>query len=146
MLRMITAFLLAMAAATLQAAVVGKEVSYQAGDTVMKGYLVYDDAVTGKRPGILVVHEWWGHNAYARKRADMLAELELEALSPVVEAPDGFHIFQVLARRAGGEYTYEEIEGQLRQFLENQKFEEAYGEWLTAVRDTSYVEIKTWTR
>ena len=81
MLRMITAFLLAMAAATLQAAVVGKEVSYQAGDTVMKGYLVYDDTVTGKRPGILVVHEWWGHNAYARKRADMLAELGYTALA-----------------------------------------------------------------
>jgi hypothetical protein len=74
MLRIVAALVLVMAVAPLQAAVVGKEVSYQAGDTVMKGYLAYDDAVSGKRPGILMVHEWWGHNAYARKRADMLAE------------------------------------------------------------------------
>ena len=70
-----------MAIAPLQAAVVGKEVSYQTGDTVMKGYLAYDDALTGKRPGILVVHEWWGHNSYARKRAEMLAELGYTAMA-----------------------------------------------------------------
>jgi dienelactone hydrolase len=81
MLRMIAAVVLGMAIAPLQAAVVGKEVSYQAGDIVMKGYLAYDDAVTGKRPGILVVHEWWGHNTYARKRADMLAELGYTAMA-----------------------------------------------------------------
>lgn len=55
------------------AAVIGKDVSYQAGDTDMKGYLVYDDAVKGKRAGVLVVPEWWGANDYARKRARMLA-------------------------------------------------------------------------
>ena len=70
-----------MAIAPLQAAVVGKEVSYQTGETVMKGYLAYDDALTGKRPGILVVHEWWGHNSYARKRAEMLAELGYTAMA-----------------------------------------------------------------
>ena len=81
MFRMIAAVVLGMAIAPLQAAVVGKEVTYQAGDIVMKGYLAYDDAVTGKRPGILVVHEWWGHNSYARKRADMLAELGYTAMA-----------------------------------------------------------------
>lgn len=81
MLRVIAAFLLGMAITPLQAAVVGQEVSYRVGDTVMKGYLAYDDAVTGKRPGILVVHEWWGHNAYARKRAEMLAGLGYTALA-----------------------------------------------------------------
>src|SRR5512142_2283752 len=55
------------------AAVVGKDVSYQAGDTVMKGFLAYDDAIKGKRAGVLVVPEWWGANDYARKRARMLA-------------------------------------------------------------------------
>jgi dienelactone hydrolase len=55
------------------AAVVGKDVEYQAGDTVMKGYLAFDDAIKGKRAGILVVPEWWGANDYARKRARMLA-------------------------------------------------------------------------
>jgi dienelactone hydrolase len=55
------------------AAIVGKDVSYKAGDTVMKGYLAYDDAAKGKRAGVLVVPEWWGANDYARKRARMLA-------------------------------------------------------------------------
>jgi len=55
------------------AAVIGKDVSYKAGDTVMQGFLAYDDAVKGKRPGVLVVPEWWGVNDYARKRARMLA-------------------------------------------------------------------------
>ncbi|MGV8990269.1 MAG: dienelactone hydrolase family protein [Thiobacillus sp.] len=55
------------------AAVVGKDVSYKAGDTVMQGFLAFDDAVKGKRAGVLVVPEWWGANDYARKRARMLA-------------------------------------------------------------------------
>jgi dienelactone hydrolase len=59
----------------------GKEVSYAHGGTVMKGYLVTDAAAEGKRPGILVVHEWWGQNEYARTRARMLAELGYTALA-----------------------------------------------------------------
>lgn len=55
------------------AAVVGKDVSYKAGDSVMKGFLAFDDAIKGKRAGVLVVPEWWGANDYARKRARMLA-------------------------------------------------------------------------
>lgn len=58
----------------LQAAVVGEEITYSADGTELKGYVAYDDAIKGKRPGVLVVHEWWGHNEYARKRAQMLAE------------------------------------------------------------------------
>lgn len=64
-----------------QAAVQGREVSYQADGVTLKGYLAWDDAIKGKRPAVLVVHEWWGHNAYARKRADMLAELGYTALA-----------------------------------------------------------------
>jgi dienelactone hydrolase len=50
-------------------------VTYEFGGTKLKGHLAYDAAITGKRPGILVVHEWWGLDAYARKRAEMLAAL-----------------------------------------------------------------------
>ncbi len=64
-----------------QAIVHGKEVTYTADGTTLKGYLAYDDAIKGKRPGVLVVHEWWGHNEYARKRAMMLAELGYTALA-----------------------------------------------------------------
>jgi dienelactone hydrolase len=68
-------------AAAAHAAVQGKEVSYSANGTTLKGYIAYDDAVQGKRPGILVVHEWWGHNEYARMRARMLAEQGYTALA-----------------------------------------------------------------
>jgi dienelactone hydrolase len=56
-------------------------VLYRAQGQVMKGYLAFDENIKGKRPGILVVHEWWGLNDYARKRARMLAELGYTALA-----------------------------------------------------------------
>lgn len=65
----------------LHAALQEKQVDYTSGDTTLKGYLVWDDAVKGKRPGILVVHEFWGLNDYARKRARMLAQLGYTALA-----------------------------------------------------------------
>ena len=57
------------------AEVKGEEIEYKADGKTFKGYLVYDDRLEGKRPGVIVVHEWWGHNEYTRKRARMLAEL-----------------------------------------------------------------------
>jgi dienelactone hydrolase len=59
----------------------GMTVEYSAQGTVMKGYLVYDESIQGKRPGVLVVPEWWGLNDYARMRARMLAELGYTALA-----------------------------------------------------------------
>jgi len=59
----------------------GKPVEYTSGGTVLKGYLAYDANIKGKRPGVLVVHEWWGQNEYVRKRARMLAELGYTALA-----------------------------------------------------------------
>jgi dienelactone hydrolase len=58
-----------------------KVVEYRAQGAVMKGTLVYDDAVKGKQAGVLVVPEWWGLNDYARRRARMLAELGYTALA-----------------------------------------------------------------
>lgn len=57
------------------AEIVSKDVEYKSGDTTLKGYIAYDNAKEGKRPGVIVVHEWWGHNDYARSRANQLAEL-----------------------------------------------------------------------
>jgi dienelactone hydrolase len=51
-----------------------KEIEYKQGDTVLQGFLAWDDAAKGKRPGVLVVHEWWGHNAHARHQAERLAK------------------------------------------------------------------------
>ncbi len=50
-------------------------VEYKDGDTVLEGYLAYDDSFQGKRPGILVVHEWTGLGKYAKSRAEKLAKL-----------------------------------------------------------------------
>lgn len=61
--------------------VVTKEVTYSANGTTLKGFLAYDENQKDVSPGILVVHEWWGHNHYARKRAIMLAELGYVALA-----------------------------------------------------------------
>lgn len=65
----------------VQAEVQGEEVSYEADGVTLIGYLAYDDAIKGRRPGVLVVHEWWGQNEYARMRARMLAELGYTALA-----------------------------------------------------------------
>lgn len=59
----------------------GQNVEYMAGGVTLKGYLVYDEKIQGKRPGVLVVHEWWGQNAYVRKRARMLAREGYTALA-----------------------------------------------------------------
>lgn len=69
------------AASSAQAALVARTVAYQANGQAMKGYLVYDSAYRGKRPGVLVVHEWWGLNSYARGRARMLARDGYTALA-----------------------------------------------------------------
>ena len=49
-------------------------VTYKDGDLELRGIVFWDDAFTGPRPGVLVVHEWWGLNDYAKLRAEMLAE------------------------------------------------------------------------
>lgn len=72
---------LLMIAGMAHAEIKGEEVTYRAGETELRGYLAFDAAVTGKRPGVLVVHEWWGLNDYARTRAKRLAELGYTALA-----------------------------------------------------------------
>ena len=79
----IIALLLAMmaGAGTAAAALRTEVVQYRLGDETFSGYLAWDDAVEGERPGVLVVHEWWGHNPYARRRAEMLAGLGYTAFA-----------------------------------------------------------------
>ncbi len=68
-------------AVSAHAKVKSQLVEYKDGDTVLEGYVSYDDAITGKRPGILVVHAWMGLDDNARKRADMLAGLGYTAFA-----------------------------------------------------------------
>lgn len=58
-----------------------KDVTYSDGSTSMHGMIAYDNTISTKRPGVLVVHEWWGHNDYARDRAKQLAALGYTALA-----------------------------------------------------------------
>ena len=76
MLRTLTVLAAVVAAPiSADAAVQTKKVSYKHGDLECQGFLAWDDAVEGRRPGVLVVHEWWGLNDYARQRAEQLAKL-----------------------------------------------------------------------
>jgi dienelactone hydrolase len=74
MLKLVTGTLLALSAATVAVAAVKEEpVTYKEGDTTLKGFVVYDDAKKGKRPGIVVVHEWWGITKHTRAEARKFA-------------------------------------------------------------------------
>ena len=50
-------------------------IEYKQGDVTLEGYLAYDDTMRGIRPGVLVVHEWWGINDYIKRRTEQLAQL-----------------------------------------------------------------------
>ena len=64
-----------MGTSAASAAVQTKAVEYKQGDTVLEGYLAWDDAIQGQRPGVLVVHEWTGLGEYVEARARKLAEM-----------------------------------------------------------------------
>jgi len=81
MYRLLPALLLGLFALNAHAEVQTKEIVYHVHGHEYTGYLAVDDAIKGKRPGILVVHEWWGHNDYVRKRAKMLAVLGYTAFA-----------------------------------------------------------------
>ncbi len=71
----LSALLLFLWVAEAPAAVQTKVVEYKQGDQVLEGFLAYDDATQAKRPGVLIVHEWWGLNDYIKNRAKQFAEL-----------------------------------------------------------------------
>ncbi|GJL79181.1 MAG: dienelactone hydrolase [Nitrospinaceae bacterium] len=66
---------------TANAKVKTEEVKYSSGGAQLTGFLAYDDDVVGKRPGILVVHEWWGHNEHAKNKARKLARMGYTAFA-----------------------------------------------------------------
>lgn len=58
-----------------------ENVSYTAGNTQMNGFIVYQENNDNKRPGVLLVHEWWGLNDYVRSRARQLAAMGYIAMA-----------------------------------------------------------------
>jgi len=74
--------LLFLTALPVQAELQSSIIEYRQERTTLEGYLIYDDQFTGKRPGVLVVHEWMGLNDYAKSRANQLARLGYVAFAP----------------------------------------------------------------
>lgn len=68
-------FLLLPAWLNVRAEIHTEIVTYQQGDKVLEGFLAYDDALAGKRPGVLVIHEWKGLGEYEKMRSVELAKL-----------------------------------------------------------------------
>ncbi|MBM7060688.1 dienelactone hydrolase family protein [Pseudomonas sp. UL073] len=81
-MRPLLALLLLACAFSAQAEIKTQTIPYQSADgTKLIGYYAYDDAKAGKRPGVIVVHEFWGLNDYAKRRARDLAALGYSALA-----------------------------------------------------------------
>jgi dienelactone hydrolase len=72
---MLTLGVLLASAGAAHAKVKSQAVTYQIGKDLFEGYLSFDDASTAKRPGVLVVHDWYGVSDQTKKEADKLAEL-----------------------------------------------------------------------
>lgn len=80
--------LLSISASTALAQIRGEVIEYKQGATVLEGYLAYDDSIKGKRPGVLVVHDWLGVGPYVRARAQQLASLGYIAFAPDIYGKD----------------------------------------------------------
>jgi len=96
-------------------AIAGEEISYEVNGTTFTGYIARPDGAMKNRGGVLVVHEWWGHDDYVRRRADMLAELGYVALAldmygdgKVADHPEdaGKFMKEVLNNMAEGEKRF----------------------------------------
>ncbi len=74
-------FLLLFISTQAQAAIVTKTIEYKENEVVLEGYVAYDDAIVGKRPAILVVHDWMGLGPFSKNKAEQLAKLGYIALA-----------------------------------------------------------------
>ncbi|WP_166358929.1 dienelactone hydrolase family protein [Pseudomonas akapageensis] len=81
-MRFLLALVLIAASALAQAEIKTQVVHYPGPDGIdLIGYHAYDDSFTGARPGVIVVHEWWGLNDYVKRRARELAALGYSAMA-----------------------------------------------------------------
>ncbi|HVU07066.1 MAG TPA: dienelactone hydrolase family protein [Verrucomicrobiae bacterium] len=75
MKNLLSTVLVLICAMTAHAAIHTEVVDYKQGDTTLEGFLAYDDSISGKRPGVLIVHQWLGLTDYEKHRAEQLAQL-----------------------------------------------------------------------
>ena len=90
-------------AALAHAEIHTEPVDYKHGQVKLRGYLAYDDELEGRRPGVLIVHEWWGLNDYAKARARRLAELGYVAFALDMYGAGKATADKDLARKWSGE-------------------------------------------
>lgn len=69
------------AAAPVEKKLTEEAITYAADDIVFHGYVAYDQNQQGKRPAVLIVHEWWGVHDYERNRAKQLADMGYIAMA-----------------------------------------------------------------
>lgn len=77
----LTATLFIACAFAARAQVQSEMIEYKQGDTTLEGYFAHDGSLSGKRPGVLIVHQWKGLTDYEKKRAEMLAKLGYNAFA-----------------------------------------------------------------
>ncbi len=99
--------LIVLIALPAQAKIVGENVLYTVSGETFKGYIARDTSWTTPHPAVLVVHEWWGHNDYARRRANMLASqgyvamaLDMYGAGKLAEHPDDAKAFMMATLQA----------------------------------------------
>jgi dienelactone hydrolase len=66
---------------SMEGAIRTEVVEYKQGETTLEGYVAYDDSFSGRRPGVLIAHQWKGLSAYEKKRAEMIAQLGYTAFA-----------------------------------------------------------------
>lgn len=99
--RVPAALLAGLLAVAAHAGIQTREIDYEIDGEPFTGYMAWDDAVAGERPGVLVVHEWWGHNDFARDQAEKLAAagytafaLDMYGQGRVADHPDDAQAFK----------------------------------------------------
>lgn len=97
---LLMAAVLTPASGLVSAEIQTQSIDYEVNGESFTGYMAYDDEADGKRPGVLVVHEWWGHNEFARKQAEKLAAegytafaLDMYGSGKLAEHPDNAQQF-----------------------------------------------------
>lgn len=104
--RSVAALTLAIASTSVHSELRTETVEYTLDGQTFSGYLAWDDEADGKKPGILLVHEWWGHNDFVREQAEQLAAagytafaLDMYGEGKLAEHPDTAQEFMKEATR-----------------------------------------------
>lgn len=78
-----------------------------------------------------------------RSYVEALDSLSVGGISEVIQGPTGFHVFRMLGKSEGGEYTYADIKEQLTNMLTQRKLAEAYEKWIADLKKKAFVEYKS---